>query len=67
MAEISPICSIMDAMAIGAMARIAVKSNLQNSNGGTLTQEALATSAKLKMAEPSGFVMPQKCRIKATA
>ena len=40
---------------------------LQNSNGGTLTQEALATSAKLKMAEPSGFVIPQKCRIKATA
>ena len=55
----------MVAMAIGAITRIAVMSNLQIWKGGSPIHFALATEAKSKMAEPSGFVIPQ--RLKMTA
>ena len=61
----SPICSIMVAMAIGAITRIAVMSNLQIWKGGSPIHFALATEAKSKMAEPSGFVIPQRLKITA--
>ena len=55
----------MVAMAIGAITRIAVTSNLQIWNGGSPTHFAEDTEAKFKMAEPSGFVTPQAFRINA--
>ena len=54
-AEISPTCSIMEAMAIGAIARIEVRLNLQRKNFGTPTIGADATPAKLRIALPSAF------------
>ena len=59
-ADISPTCSIMLAMAIGAMTSIAVRLNLGSWNGGRPTQAAEAVPAKLRMAEPSGLVKPQR-------
>ena len=59
MADISPTCSIMVAMAIGAITRMAVTSNLQNCNRRkTYQHAAAATDVKFKIAEPSGFVIP---------
>ena len=66
-AEISPMCSIIDAIAIGAIARIAVILNLQRKNFGTPTIGALATPAKFRMALPSAFVMPSAFMIRAAA
>ena len=65
-AEISPMCSIMEAIAIGAIARIAVMLNLQRKNFGTPTIGALATPAKLRIALPSAFVIPKAFMIRAT-
>ena len=48
----------MEAIAIGAIARIAVRSNLHRKNLGTPTIGALATPAKLQIALPSAFVKP---------
>ena len=64
-ADISPICSIMEAIAIGAITRTAVISNLQNLNAGIPTHAESLIAAKLKIAEPSGFVMPAMCIIRA--
>ena len=64
-ADISPICSIMVARAIGAMTKIAVISNLHHIKGGSPTQEAAATLVKFKIADPSGFVIPQAFMIRA--
>ena len=44
-ADISPMCSIMVAAAIGAITKIAVKSNLHIWNGGRPTHEALDIEA----------------------
>ena len=57
-ADISPICSIIVASAIGAITMTAVGSNLHSWNGGSPTQEAVATSEKFRIALPSGFVIP---------
>ena len=57
----------MEAMAIGAIARIAVMLNLQRKNFGTPTIGALATPAKFRMALPSAFVMPSAFMIRAAA
>lgn len=65
MAEISPMCSIMVASAIGAMTKMADRLNLQRENAGTPTQEAFAMSVKERMAEPSAFVMPMALKINA--
>ena len=58
-------CSIMDAIAIGAMARIAVILNLQRKNCGTPTIAALATPLKFKMVLPSAHVIPAAFMISA--
>ena len=65
MAEISPTCSIMDAMAIGAIARMAVMLNLQRKNCGTPITAASATPLKFKMALPSAQVIPAAFMIRA--
>ena len=57
----------MVAIAIGAITRIAVTSNLQIWNGGSPTQLAVETEAKFRIAEPSGFVTPQAFKINANA
>ena len=67
MADISPICSIMVARAIGAMTSMAVRSNLQSSNGGRPTTDAAATLVKSKIALPSGFTKPHAFRMRAAA
>ena len=64
-AEISPICSIMVAMAIGAMIRIAVRLNFGRINGGSPTTAAEETPEKFKITDPSGFVKPSPCRTSA--
>ena len=46
MAEMSPMCSIMAAMAMGAMTRIEVTSNLARTNFCRPTKSAPATSVK---------------------
>ena len=66
MADISPTCSIIVAIAIGAITRIAVTSNLQIWNGGSPTKPEEATDEKFKMAEPSGLVKPAAFIISAT-
>ena len=48
MADISPMCSIMVASAIGAMTKMADRLNLQRENAGTPTQEAFAMIGKRK-------------------
>ena len=53
-------------MAIGAITRIAVRSNLQRMKGGKPTQFASATDAKLRIAEPSALVNPRAFIISAT-
>ena len=45
-AEMSPMCSIMAAMAMGAMTRMEVMSNLAMTNFCRPTKSALATSVK---------------------
>ena len=59
MADISPMCSIMEATAMGAMTRMEVTSNLHSWKLGRPTQLASATEEKLRMAEPSGLVTPK--------
>ena len=48
MADISPMCSIMVARAIGAITRMAVMSNLQSWKGGSPTQAADATAGEIQ-------------------
>ena len=67
MADMSPMCSIMVATEIGAMTRIAVRSNLQIWNGGRPMNLALATLEKSRIAEPSGLLRPVACMMAATA
>ena len=67
MADISPTCSIMVAIAIGAITRIAVTSNLQIWIGGIPTSPADATDVKSRIADPSGLVRPTAFMITATA
>ena len=54
-------------MAIGAITRTAVTSNLQSWNPGSPTQLEIAIDAKFKIAEPSGFLIPHAFIIIATA
>ena len=56
----SPICSIMDAMAIGAITSMAVMSNLQIWKGGSPRNFASETVEKSRIAVPPGFVTPQR-------
>ena len=60
MAQISPMCSIMEAMAIGAITSIAVMSNLQIWKGGSPSALASETVEKSRIAVPPGFVTPHK-------
>ena len=46
MADMSPMCSIMAAMAMGAMTRMEVRSNLAMTNCCRPTKSALPTSVK---------------------
>ena len=46
MADMSPMCSIMVARAMGAMTRMAVTSNLASWKGGRPTRPAWATAVK---------------------
>ena len=64
-ADISPTCSIIVAIAIGAITSIAVISNLHIWNLGIPTQLADDTEAKLSIAEPSGLVTPKALSINA--
>ena len=64
-ADMSPTCSIIVAIAIGAITRIAVTSNLHIWNLGRPTQPDDVTEAKLMIAEPSGLVTPNALRIRA--
>ena len=66
-ADISPTCSIMVAIAIGAMIIMLVRSNLQSCSGGSPTMPACATGTKLMITDPSGFLMPSAFRTTATA
>ena len=67
MADISPICSIMEARAIGAITKIAEILNLQIENSGTPTHAADAIFVKSRIAEPSAFVIPSALKISAAA
>ena len=67
MADMSPMCSIILAIAIGAITRIAVTSNFTSWNGGKPTQLAAATLVKSKMAVPSGLVTPNAFKMSAKA
>ena len=64
-AEISPICSIMVASAIGAITRIAVRLNLQSWKGGSPAKEDAATPEKSRIALPSALVNPAMFMIRA--
>ena len=55
----------MEAMAIGAIARIEVRLNLQRKNFGTPTIGADATPAKLRIVLPSALVIPHAFMIRA--
>ena len=66
MADISPTCSIIVAIAIGAITRMAVTSNFANCIGGRPIQFAVLTEEKFRMAEPSGLVIPIAFMISAT-
>ena len=61
----SPTCSIMVAMEIGAMTRIAVMSNFASWKCGIPMKLAFDTASNTRIAEPSGFVMPIACMISA--
>ena len=70
MAETSPMCSIMAAMAMGAMTRMEVTSNLAMTNFCRPTKSALLTEAKLirgcmTPSAPGSFA-PQAVAISAT-
>ena len=70
MAEMSPMCSIMAAMAMGAMTRMEVRSNLAMKKSGMFTTSVTVLTAMLDRstsAEPSGLVTPKALRIRATA
>ena len=65
-ADISPMCSIMVAMAIGAITRMAVMSNLQIWKGGSPTQAAVCDWRRNPgWQQPSGFVMPTEVHHKS--
>ena len=65
-ADISPMCSIMVASAIGAITKIAVRLNLHSWKGGRPTQDADAMLEKSRIALPSGFVRPIAFKTAAT-
>ena len=58
MAEISPICSIIVASAIGAITKMAEISNLARKKGGIPTQFAEAIFEYTMSGEPSAAVTP---------
>ena len=65
MADISPTCSIIAAIAIGAITRIDVRSNFANWNCGTPKKLADFTDSNAMIALPSGFVSPAAFMITA--
>ena len=65
MADMSPICSIMDASAMGAITRMAEMLNLHRENSGTPTMGAAVIFVKFRIAEPSAFVIPIALKIRA--
>ena len=70
MAEISPMCSIMAAMAMGAITRMAVRSNFASTNCCRPTKLALFTAEKLMRGcmtpLASGSWAPQRVATSAT-
>ena len=70
MADMSPMCSIMAAMAMGAITRMEVMSNLAMTNCCRPTMPALLTEAKLirgcMTPLASGSFAPQAVAIRAT-